>query len=261
MSVPRLGFTDNFFCATQTFPPLGINLAKHSGAFWEQSLSKLMYERVDAGDDYVITVDYDSIYNQRDVITLLELMESTGADAIFATQIKRDSKHILMSLHPDEIGEDGAVDLNKPLSRARTGHFGLTVIRCESLRRLEHPWLFSYPNSETCKWEAGKVDADIFFWTAVEKKANWRVYQANNVRIGHIQRVVTWVTKDLQCVHQYIDDWERNGPPKEVAGEVSVAPVVAEVAPTSRDLVSSPLEPTGAITPRAAPVGGELLKC
>jgi len=251
MSVPRLGFTDNFFCATSIFPSLNIRLAKHSGAFWDQSISKLFYERVDAGDDYIITVDYDSIYSRQDVITLIEQMEATGADAIFATQIKRDSRNVLMALHPEEIGPGGAVDLNKPLTRAITGHFGLTIIRCESLRKLEHPWFYSHPNGE-CKWDAGKVDADIFFWNAVEHKAQWRVYQSNNVRIGHIQRVITWVTKDLKCVHQYIDDWEKNGMPSEVIGAVEVPTVTAEIAPTSREPESS-LEAAGGLTPTGSP--------
>jgi SAM-dependent methyltransferase len=34
MSVPRLGFMDNFFCSFQALVPLGIPLRKYTGAFW-----------------------------------------------------------------------------------------------------------------------------------------------------------------------------------------------------------------------------------
>lgn len=242
MSCPRLGFTDNFFCALSAFTPLGIQMAKDSGAYWEQSMARLFYLRVDAGDDYIFTVDYDSVFKPDDVIRLVELMHSTDADAICATELKRDCSQLLMTVHPDEFVDDGKnVDLKKDLLRIRTGHFGLTIIRCASLKKLPHPWFFSRPDSTDCRWDGGgKVDADIFFWMLTEQH-NWKVYQANQVRIGHIQRVVTWPTKGNGVVHQYLDDYEKNGKPKEVAGEQTDS-----------------LEPAGALTPpRATPAGLE----
>lgn len=242
MSCPRLGFTDNFFCALSAFTPLGIQMAKDSGAYWEQSLSRLFYLRVDAGDDYVITVDYDSVFTQNDVIRLVQLASKHNADAVCAAQLKRDCSQLLMTIHPEELVGDGTqVDLQKDLLRIRTGHFGLTVISCDSLRKLPQPWFFSHPDKNNCRWDGeGKVDADIFFWLLTEKH-NWKTYQANDVRIGHIQRVITWPTRTNGTTHQYLDDYEKNGKP-------------AEVRPVPTD---SSLDPAGALTPRAAPAGLE----
>lgn len=234
MSCPRLGFTDNFFCALGAFTPLGIQMAKESGAYWDQSMARLFYMRVDAGDDYIITVDYDSVFTSQDVIKLVELIHSSGADAICSAQLKRDCSQLLMSIHPDEFeGEGKTVDLHKDLLRIRTGHFGLTIIRCASLKKMPHPWFFSQPNPE-CKWLEPKVDADIFFWLHAESEG-WKVYQANNVRIGHIQRVITWPSPAGQTVHQYLDAYERDGKPAGV------------------NMSDSSLEAGGAATPQTAP--------
>jgi hypothetical protein len=242
MSCPRLGFTDNFFCAITAFAALGINMAKESSAYWEQSMARLFYLAVDGGADLLFTVDYDSIFTPKDVIRIVELMHSSGADAICATQLKRDCSQLLMTVHPDELIGDAAddgkpldgkhVDLAKDLLRVRTAHFGLTCIRTSSLKTMPHPWFFSYPDKDTCKWTGAKIDADIYFWAQAEK-LNWRVYQANNVRIGHIQRVITWPSPGGQTVHQYLDSFEKDGKPASVIGKsleasgASLAPLPA----------------------------------
>lgn len=237
MSCPRLGFTDNFFCALGAFTPLGIQMAKESGAYWEQSMARLFYMRVDAGDDFIFTVDYDSVFNHNDVIKMVELMHSSGADAICATELKRDSSQLLMTIHADEFTGDGkTVDLTKELLRIRTGHFGLTIIRCDSLRKLPHPWFYSNPDPTTQKWVEGRTDADIFFWLLAANN-NWKVYQANQVIVGHIQRVITWASPSGQVVHQYLDAYERDGKPASVK---ATKPIPS-------------LEAGGELTPRATP--------
>lgn len=213
-SMPRVGFTDNMFCAASVFPSLGIHLGRHCGAFWEQSLSMLLEACLERGDDYVITVDYDSVFIREQVVELIRLIETTGADAVCPVQIKRNCSRVLSEIHPDEIVH-GAVDCNRPTTRIKAGHFGLTIIRCESLRKLPRPWLWSIPNADTLKWEEGKVDADINFWN-VANTTGWRVLQSNYVRIGHIQRVITWPTSKWAVHQQYLDEWEANGIPEEV---------------------------------------------
>jgi hypothetical protein len=46
MSVPRLGFMDNFFCAFEALPPLRIKLRRYTGAYLEP-----MHRARDRGND------------------------------------------------------------------------------------------------------------------------------------------------------------------------------------------------------------------
>jgi len=215
LSIPRLGFTDNLLCCARNFLPLGIHIVSHSGAFWEQSLTKLMQVCIEDGDDYLVTVDYDSIFTQAQFLELLRLIESSGADAVFPVQMRRDSKNVLTTIHPSEV-VDGKWDTSKALVKARSGHFGLTIIRCESLKKMPKPWLWSTPDPSNGQWDTqgpGRFDADVGFWMTATEHLNWRVYLANNVRIGHIQRVITWPTADWTIKHQFMDEYDREGVP------------------------------------------------
>lgn len=250
MSMPRLAFTENMFSAVNSFPQMGIAFSTCGGAFWEQALSSQLYKRVEEGFDYIFTVDYDSAYTRQDVADLLSLIETSGADAVFAMQIKRDCGQIIGAIHPSEF-VDGKCTLNKPLTRCDSGHFGLTVIRASSLAKMPHPWFHSIPNHE-CKWGDGKVDSDIFFWcSAMEQK--WQVYMANNVRIGHIQQMVTFPTAAMTHVQQYVDEYHKSGKPLGVDGPITVPlimppDVVAPKNPFARNwdnFPESPLEPAG----------------
>ena len=75
-------------------------------------------------------------------------------------------------------------------------------------------------------WHVTHVDEEA-------EKLNWKVYQANNVRIGHIQRVITWPSPGGQTVHQYLDSFEKDGKPASVIGKsleasgASLAPLPA----------------------------------
>ena len=70
MSVPRLGFMDNFFTWGQALLPLGIRPTKVTGAFWGQCLQRVIEQFVD-DCEYVLTIDYDTFFTQRDVEHLI----------------------------------------------------------------------------------------------------------------------------------------------------------------------------------------------
>lgn len=213
LSCPRLIFTENMFCVFRAMPPLGIPVHKHSGAFWEQSLSKLMYNMVNEDYDYIITLDYDSVFTRGDVEELIRLIESKpDALAIFPMQVKRNSSDILASLVPDD---DGKIDLNQELMPVRTGNFGLTIIRVSELVKMSHPWFLSLPDTKDNHWQGNKVDADIHFWLKAEEHG-LKSYLAPRIKLGHCQQMITWVDKDLKLVHQYLTDYEDNGRPKDV---------------------------------------------
>lgn len=220
MSMPRLSFTDNMFCALPIFNSLGIRLFRDSGAYWEQSLSRLMEEKVHS-NHYLITVDYDSVFSRDDVLKLIELTIRHDADACFAMQLKRECDQAIVGVDEKQIDARGLPDFSGETTPAVVGHFGLTMIKCDTLKALPRPWLFSVPSPDG-NWSHGpdgnKVDADIGFWM-MAKHCGWKVLQANCVPIGHIQRVVTWPTRDMRVVHQYLNDYDAHGRPPEVTGE------------------------------------------
>ena len=208
-SVPRLCFTDNMMCAISVFPALGISIRKDSGAYWEQSLSRCLELELAEGADWIITVDYDSIFNADDVKYLLSLAIDNDLDAVFPVQAKRDSDEQLCTIRND-------VDPTEHLTGALSGHFGLTVIKADSLRKMKKPWLWSIPNQVTGTWDKGeKIDADIAFWLRANEEG-WKVRLAHRCRIGHMEQVISYYGKDGKTLHYSMDKWQREGHPAEV---------------------------------------------
>jgi len=216
LSVPRLGFMDPMFLSMQLVQ-MGVEMRKHSGAFWEQSLSMMLYQAVDEGFDYVLTIDYDSVFLPIDVYHMMKMLKARpDLGAIFPVQYRREADQLLVGLP----GTDGAVtseNFSEQLVPATMGHFGLTLIRVAALKDMPHPWLRSQPNAEG-KWDVGKIDADITFWNGM-RSAGWGIACASRVVIGHIQQMITWPGEGYQPVHQYVGKYFGDGDaPPEVIG-------------------------------------------
>lgn len=216
MSVPRLGFQDNFFCAFQSVLPLGISLSKHSGAFWDQCLTKSIEEALADGADWIMTIDYDSVFTRNQVEQLVGLAQRhPEADAVVPIQAGRMTNLPLMTIK----GEDGnnmqqieTSEFDGELLRISTGHFGCTLIRGEALRQLPKPWFKGMPDSNN-EWNTDKIDADIWFWRQWEK-AGFSAYLANRVPIGHLELMIRWPGRDFQPMHQHSNDFWKDGPPE-----------------------------------------------
>lgn len=227
MSMPRLTFTDNMFCAFEALVPLGIRLTRSSGVFWNQCLTEMLEGAIADGYKYALTIDYDTVFTSGDVRELYRLAEEhPEADAICAMQQKRSSEHVLFTIeNPDgtAVTELDYSALEPDLLRVQTAHMGLTLFRCASFAKVERPWLQSEPDPDG-RWtkpvlvdgrmQGGKKDADIAFWARWAKAGN-TLYQANRVVVGHLQLVVTWPGPDLSPVHQLAYDYTMNGKPKE----------------------------------------------
>lgn len=215
MSCPRLGWTDTFGCVHDVMAPLGIPVVRHSGVFWGQSLTRLLEESVDRGIEFVITVDYDSIFTKQHVMELVRLISTDDSvDAIVPVQVRRESNHSMFTIMRggELVGECHWEEFNKPLTKIATGHFGLTIIRTSSLSRLEKPWFKSYPDPDG-SWRAQHIDEDIGFWLNA-MASGWNVYLANGVRVGHLQNVIAWPRGDFTPQFQYISGWLEKGPPE-----------------------------------------------
>ena len=218
MSVPRLGFQDNFFCAFQALLPLKIPIRKGTGAFWGQCMERVMEESINADHPTVLlTLDYDTVFRMDDVGALARLMvDHPEADAIASIQSHRYESSPLMTIR----GADGQLVKNvamdyfmSDLSRVSTAHFGLTMIRTEKLLKMPHPWFWSKPGADG-RWGEGKIDDDIYFWRQWEAAGN-TLYLANRVVVGHSELMIRWPGRQFRTVYQHPNDFYRDGVPQE----------------------------------------------
>jgi hypothetical protein len=215
ISMPRLAWTENMFCAIQALVPLKVNLTKHTGAFWGQCLSRLIETAIaKPGCEWILTLDYDTIFSRDDVASLYRLATSQGLDAVAAMQVGRDRQTVLITVH-DENGNARSSLLPEEIERdaleVETAHFGLTLINAAKLRELPKPWFHGQPAPDG-SWGDGRIDDDIAFWRQWKRAGN-RVWQANRVRIGHMQTVVTWPDRRLAARHQYHSEYVTDGKP------------------------------------------------
>jgi hypothetical protein len=208
-SVPRLGFQDNFFTAYSTFAPHGITLTKGTGAFWDQTMSRILTDlsKEEAGNQFVVTVDYDSVFEPDCLTRLMAAMLVSGVDAIAPLQTKRDDKNLMFT--PAGLASDeGPVTVSlpsewweKPAQLVDTAHFGLTIIRTSAIRRTPKPWFIGVPNAEG-DWGDGRRDPDIYFWHKFREAGN-TLAVCPQVAIGHAELVITWPDQRLNAIHQY----------------------------------------------------------
>jgi SAM-dependent methyltransferase len=218
MSVPRLGFMDNFGCAFDSLVPLGIKLRRQGGAFWGQALGRCLEIILEEDKpDAVLTLDYDTVFNIQHVAHMMQLMIcNPQADALAPIQSSRHKPTPLIS----ERDEDGKPRSKVPidefdpdLKKIMTAHFGLTLIRADKLAALPHPWFDAEPD-EHGRWsDDGKIDEDINFWHKWNKAGN-SLYLCNHVAIGHAELMVRWPGRDLQAIYQPIREFNdtRRGP-------------------------------------------------
>jgi hypothetical protein len=211
-SCPRLGYMDFMGQSVAAFSQNKIEYRNLYGVFWSQSLTNGMKIAVENGYDYIVTTDYDSIYNGETVAQLVRLAEQNpNADAICAMQMGRFSG-LLVS---NEEGYLLKKDLQKkPLVPVGTGHFGLTIFRCNSLRDMKKPWFWSRPD-EDGEWKRnapGKLDDDIYFWDNF-KASGKQLYLAPRLVIGHLELLIKWPGEDLEGIYETMQDFQDFGPP------------------------------------------------
>lgn len=220
MSVPRLGFMDNFFCAFEALAPMGIVLRRHMGAYWEACLERTLTATINEdAPDAILTIDYDTVFTRGHVEKLIQtLRERPEADALAPVQSARHSDQPLMNLDlplgvkaPDRIPHGVFAD---DITQLRTAHFGLTLLRTSSLLKMPKPWLHSQPAPDGT-WGEGRIDADIFFWKQWAE-AGLKLYCANRVSVGHLEMMIRWPGPNFTTIHQLPKDFQAHGAPKDV---------------------------------------------
>lgn len=219
MSVPRLGFMDNFLCAMDVFPGLRIQLHTFTGAFWGQCLERVIEKTLrDDRPDVIITSDYDSIYTQADVAAMLQIMCChPEVDALAAIQSQRRVEMPMFS-----VSVPGGRAVIRPeihaeqiMTQVSTAHFGLTMFRASKFSSVTKPWFIPVPDP-TGGWNDGREDEDINFWRKWEAAGN-SLYVANRVAIGHLELTVRWPSTDgMKATTQNVNEWKDNGRPSNV---------------------------------------------
>lgn len=220
MTWPRFGPTDAFMSVLQ-IPQLGIDIETQGGPFWHQGLQKLMekHSERENGPKYLLTIDFDTAFGPSDVIELTRIMEEQPEiDAVCPIQMKRgDNNPLFMLMETPE--EDGSQTVHIPREELetqrsrpiRTGHFGLTLIRCESLRRMPKPWLHAVHDADG-SWGPSKLDADIYFWHKWRELGN-TLHLALRVVVGHLELSAVWPDHRLRKIWQPVHEWNNYGKP------------------------------------------------
>lgn len=227
MSTPRLGFVEGMFSVAGACQSLGISITKSSGVFWGQCITRLIENAItNPGCKWVLTIDYDSVFTPDDVVDLWSIAERHEADAVVPVQVGRDRQFSLVTVKgPDGklIERLGAADVAADVLPIQSGHFGLTFLRADWLRRLPKPWFWAQPDADggwgdggaqpdgTAK--AGRIDDDCFFWKQAQSISS-KVFVAPHVKIGHEQKVISWPDRQWQARHQYHNDYATGGKPQ-----------------------------------------------
>lgn len=202
IGIPRIGWNDHWGCVEEALRPWHIPLHRHTGAFWGHNIQTCLERLVALGIDWAFTFDYDSMFTSKDISRMLEIFGANPhIDALAALQTRRGCQQVLCSN-----GDNGVeTDMTTPF-KARTAHFGLTLIRLEMLKDMPKPWFWDQPSASGSWQDDDRVDADIYFWRQWENFGR-TLYIAPDVRIGHLEVMVSGLDDELRFNQVHVQDW------------------------------------------------------
>ena len=181
---------------------MGIGLATSTGVFWGQCMQRMFESAVDDDLDWILTIDFDSLFNTNMLSTLMnEFGQHPEADAMAALQSRRGTPFPLMT----QGGSKGITLKNLDPIKVTTAHFGLTLIRVEDLKDIPKPWFKCEPD-ENGEWGDERLDSDIWFWHQW-RLAGKSIYVSPKVSIGHLEEMVACFDDNLEQQHLYLPQW------------------------------------------------------
>lgn len=217
LATPRFGPVMHFKCILDSFTRLRLRCNIIQGCFWYMQLCECMEEAIVAGAEYVLTLDYDSIFTIDDVMELYHLLQVyPEADAVCALQSKRGDDTVLIGMSEEERLIANNMTFARNLTQVVTGHFGCTMFRANKLNQLPRPWMVAKPSSDG-SWAKGSgcIHPDIQFWHDWSA-ANKTLYVANKVVIGHMEEKITWPSQNFMPMYQSLEEYMKTGKPAEV---------------------------------------------
>lgn len=206
MSLPRVTWTATMDCVLTASYKLGFRSRFITGVFWGQCLEReIEYAISEGSEKYALIIDYDSVFDERDIVRLWEIMEQNPEISVLCpVQVKRESNS---HLHKKD---DEATQISRDAVDVESGHFGLTLIRLAHLKGVPRPLFKAVPDMSG-SWGPYKTDEDIYFWQQL-KKYGRRICLCPNVKIGHLQLLITW-PDGKYARHQYVNEYKANGRP------------------------------------------------
>jgi hypothetical protein len=186
----------------RAFVACGIPLQNTTGVFYGQCMQRMMEAAVAEGVEVAVVCDGDSLFTNRDIMRLIETLESNPhIDAIASMQIRRGNRTMLAS-----VKGQSSVEIDGSPIRVTTAHFGLTAIDLRKLKDVPRPWFFSKPCDDGT-WGDARIDDDIWFWKQWENAGN-TLYMDPQTRIGHLEEMVVMVEPNTyEAVHAYPSEW------------------------------------------------------
>lgn len=219
LSVPRVGFTDPLKCIADACRELGWVFYPGGGTEWGKGLeSAIQHIGATEAPDYIVTFDYDSVFEVDDLRKLLAFMqERPDVMAAWPAEMHRHMD-LPLGMNPDGAAQGvyGVEDKHQFI-RMWSGHFGCTIIRRQAFETLPHPWFWSLPDPTTGDWKNGS-DADVTFWRSMHN-FGMKFGQLNSVLIGHGEFCYKWPTLDAKgnagTIWQPIQHYRKHGRPKQ----------------------------------------------
>jgi len=215
MTMPRLSWTDTMLCLAGVAHKLDMDIVKTSGVFYGQCMQRALEDMSrDPKLKYAVTVDYDTMFDWRDLVRMRDIADRYELDALAPLQSGRERTTPLFTVSKEQGATSSGLPydfIDKDWFQCSSVHFGLTLIRLESLRKLPKPWFASTPDDQG-GWGEGRTDDDIHFWKRASA-ANWQFGVCPSVTVGHIETVCAWVNERMQVTYQPLFQYLRDGKP------------------------------------------------
>jgi hypothetical protein len=207
LTLPRYEAVASRSLIEQALRALKIELTTSQGVFWGQCMQRMFDKAVNDGIDWILSLDSDSLFTPEQLSLLMDTLASNPhIDALAALQCRRGSPYPLLTTGT---GEDGqVVEVSNQPMKVTTAHFGLTLIRVDSLRKTPKPWFFAQP-SDDGNWDDSRMDDDIWFWHQWRLAGN-TLYVAPSVSIGHLEETVVQFNDKMEPEHMYVHQWRES---------------------------------------------------
>ena len=180
---------------------------QYQGAYWHQMLENCLEDTIEGGFEWVITHDYDTTFGPHHVKRLFDCFEANPfMDALAPMQVMRNNAMALVG-----VGDAGAIRVQRDMPfKAKTAHFGLTVIRLAALKNLPKPWFQGVPNLDK-KWRDYRIDPDIYFWKQWDENGR-TLFIDPMCRVGHLEEMIAYYDERMQVQRTTPVKWrEMNG--------------------------------------------------
>lgn len=216
MNLPRIGWNDNWGCAFDALRKFNVPVMRTMGPFWGQCMQKALTFAAEKDVDWVLTIDYDTMFNSGHLNELFRTMAMRkDIDALAALQCRRNKFGALAHIK----GANEVKVYGEPVE-VHSAHFGLTLIRVSKLKSLPKPWFVAVPNPKNGEYDEDRIDDDIFFWRAWNE-AGHTCYLHPGVRVGHLELMCSQYNEKLEPSHMHVREWRNRFDDSNMQAELS----------------------------------------